>query len=161
MPSEIVLACSKVLAQHQLSIAFAESATAGRLSSEFALVPESGKILKGGIICYDAIVKECVLHLPKILIEKYTPESAEVTEALAINLKKLIPADIHVAVTGLTSPGGSETPEKPVGTIFIHMLIKETPFAVRTTFQGSPEAIVMQTIDQVADSLMDALESQQ
>jgi hypothetical protein len=35
-----------------------------------------------------------------LLIEKSTPEFAEVS------------ADIHIGVTGLPAPGGSETPEK-------------------------------------------------
>ena len=45
-----ILTCSKLIAEHQLTIAFAESATAGWLCSEFALAPESGQILKGGIV---------------------------------------------------------------------------------------------------------------
>jgi nicotinamide-nucleotide amidase len=46
--------CSKLMAEQGLTIAFAESATAGWLCSEFALTEESGKVLKGGIACYDA-----------------------------------------------------------------------------------------------------------
>ncbi len=42
----------------------------------------------------------------------------QVTTALAKNLPKLIKADIHVAITGLASAGGTETKDKPVGTIF-------------------------------------------
>lgn len=45
--------------------------------------------------------------------------------------------DIQVAVTGLTMPGGSETQEKPVGTMFIHALIKGKPVAVREVFKGT------------------------
>jgi nicotinamide-nucleotide amidase len=49
--------CSKLMAAQGLTIAFAESATAGWLCSEFALTEESGKVLKGGIACYDADLK--------------------------------------------------------------------------------------------------------
>jgi nicotinamide-nucleotide amidase len=58
-----------------MTIAFAESATAGCLCSEFALAPESGDILKGGIVCYDATLKETILKVPKTLIDKFTAES--------------------------------------------------------------------------------------
>jgi nicotinamide-nucleotide amidase len=42
--------------------------------------------LKSGIVCYDACIKQDVLGLPAELVEKYTPESAEVTKELAIRL---------------------------------------------------------------------------
>ncbi|WPU95651.1 CinA family protein [Mucilaginibacter sabulilitoris] len=45
MAEEKILICSKLLAQKGLTIAFAESATAGWLCSEFALAPESGRVL--------------------------------------------------------------------------------------------------------------------
>lgn len=114
MPSEFVMKCSKVLAAKEWNIAFAESATAGRMSAEFSMTKESGKILRGGIACYEVFVKEQILNVP----QKYTPESAEVTRKLAEQMSKLFNAKVTVAVTGLTTPGGSETPEKPVGTFF-------------------------------------------
>lgn len=63
--------------------------------------------------------------MPTTLIEKYTPESAEVTKEMAIRLKKMMGADAVVSVTGLTTSGGSEGPGKPVGTMFYCVLIEE------------------------------------
>jgi nicotinamide-nucleotide amidase len=143
-----------------MRIAFAESATAGRLASEFALVKDSGKILLGGIVCYDVGVKCDLLNIPKLFIEKYTPESAEVTKALAENLRPHFKADIIVAVTGLASPGGSENAVKPVGTMFIHILMPEAYIAHREVFDGSPEEIILQTIDTVCLLILDKLDSQ-
>ena len=157
MPSKIVIACSKLLLDKELTMAFAESATAGRLSAEFSLIPDCGKTLRGGIVCYDACVKQDILGVPKELVEQFTPESAEVTKALAERLQLFMEADIHVAVTGLTMPGGSETEEKPVGTMFIHIIIKDRQVAVREIFSGSAEEIVLQTIDRVAMLLIDEL----
>ncbi|WP_353720453.1 CinA family protein [Dyadobacter sp. 676] len=150
MPSPIVLQCSKALADRQLTVAFVESATAGRLSAEFSMCPESGSILKGGLVCYDASLKENILHVPKEMLRRFTPESAEVTRELADRLQTFIPADLHIAVTGLTCPGGSETPEKPVGTMFIHLFTRGKSVAVREVFSGSPEEIVLQCIDRTA-----------
>ncbi|MXV16720.1 CinA family protein [Hufsiella ginkgonis] len=158
MPSAIVVSCSKLLAKMGLTIVFVESATAGRLCSEFALTAESGKILKGGLVCYDACLKEDILKVPEKLIKKYTPESAEVTAELAKRLKKFIPADIHAAITGLTTPGGSETPEKPVGTIFIHVLFKDTSLAIAEVYKGTPEEIMLQAIDRVALTIISEIE---
>ncbi|MFA6084551.1 CinA family protein [Mucilaginibacter sp.] len=157
MPSAIVKACTKLLLDQELTIAFAESASGGRLSSEFSLIPDCGKILKGGIVCYDACIKQDVLGVPEELVEKYTPESAEVTKELAERLQQLMKADIQVAVTGLTMPGGSETPEKPVGTMFIHAIIKNDPVAVKEVYKGNPEQIVLQTVDKVAQLIINKL----
>ncbi|MBS1524895.1 MAG: nicotinamide-nucleotide amidohydrolase family protein [Bacteroidetes bacterium] len=158
MPSELLVKCSHLLKKRQLTIAFAESATAGRLSAELALIPDCGKVLKGGIVCYDACVKQDILGVPESLFTEYTPESAEVTEEMARRLRKLLKADIAVAVTGLTMPGGSEGPDKPVGTMFIHTIIHDKNIPLKEIFKGAPEDIVLQTVDRVARLLIDELE---
>jgi nicotinamide-nucleotide amidase len=157
MPSKVVLDCSQLLADKHLTIAFAESATAGRLAAEFSLTPTSGKVLIGGLVCYDANVKKDILGVPEELVEKFTPESAEITEELARRLQKFIKADIHIGITGLTTPGGSETPEKPVGSMFIHAMIGARSVPVYQVFQGKDEEIVLNTIDRVAQLLIDEL----
>lgn len=159
MPSEKVKRCGKLLASSNFTIAFAESATAGRAAAEFALLPESGRILKGGIVCYDAAIKVDLLGIDQSIIDQYTPESAEVTELLALRLGKHIPADVQVGITGLTTPGGSESAEKPVGTMFLHVIVRGQSHAVRQAFQGSPEQIVLQAIDRLADKIIELLES--
>jgi nicotinamide-nucleotide amidase len=159
MPSELINNCSRVLKEHGLTIAFAESATAGRLASEFSLTEYSGSVLKGGLVCYDAEVKEDVLGIDPDLIHEFTAESEEVTKELALRLKNLIRSDIQVAVTGLTTPGGSETPQKPVGTIFIHILVRGSSIAVRNVFEGSPEHIVLQAADLAAQTIINELKA--
>lgn len=159
MPSKLIHDCGRILKDHGLTIAFAESATAGRLASEFSLCADSGGVLKGGLVCYDAQVKENVLGIDPDLIQQFTPESEEVTRELAFRLRNLITSDVQVAVTGLTTPGGSETPQKPVGTIFIHILIKERSIAIRNVFDGTPEQIVLLAADLAAKTIINELES--
>jgi nicotinamide-nucleotide amidase len=94
-----------------------------RAGSEFALTEESGKVLKGGIACYDVDLKVKLLGVSQQLIDDYTPESMEVTRVMANGVKGTIYSGIQVTVTGLTTPGGSEPAEKPVGTeLFIEEL---------------------------------------
>jgi nicotinamide-nucleotide amidase len=145
------------MADQGLTIAFAESATAGWLCSEFALTEESGKVLKGGIACYDADLKVKLLGVSQELIDTYTPESMEVTREMAYRLKETIPSDIQVTVTGLTTPGGSETPEKPVGTMFVFALIRGREASFRKVFSGSCEEVIHQTIEAAADLLISEL----
>ena len=72
-------------------------------------------------------------------------------------LKKLIPADIVVAVTGLASPGGSETEVKPVGTMFIHILFKDRSLKTTLFFEGSPDEIIAQSIEAIGALLLEEL----
>lgn len=151
MCSEKVNTCAKILAQKGLKIAFIESATAGRMCSEFALSEFSGDILRGGLVCYSVFVKEQFLKVPHRTITTCTPESVEVTQALAKGGKKLFNADVIVAVTGLLTNGGSETPEKPVGMMFLHLIINKTHLEHHEVFDGNPTEIMLQTIDRTAE----------
>ncbi|MDQ0637816.1 nicotinamide-nucleotide amidase [Pedobacter sp. W3I1] len=160
MKSDNMDIVGKMLINKNLTIAFAESATAGRLSAEFSMIDNAGKFLKGGIACYDACLKEDLLQVDHALIETYTPESMEVTRAISLGLARLIPADIHIGITGLTTPGGSETKEKPVGTMFIYASHQsELAFSQRFNFTGEPEEIVSATIEACAAMLIDYLGS--
>ena len=150
--------CSRLMAAQGLTIAFAESATAGWLCSEFALTEESGQVLKGGITCYDADLKVSLLKVPQKLIDEFTPESMEVTREMAYRLRDLIESDIQVTVTGLTTPGGSETAEKSVGTMFVFTLIRGKEVSFRKVFTGSCEEVIHQTIKATADLLIAKLQ---
>jgi nicotinamide-nucleotide amidase len=159
MPSENVIKCSQKIAAKGWNIAFAESASAGRMSAEFSLTENSGNILRGGIVCYEVFVKEQILNVPHSTIEKFTPESAEVTQILAQQASKIFNSKITVAITGLTGPGGSETKEKPVGTIFFHIITPDEKIVHREVFKGTPEQIVLEAIDKTAELIIKSLES--
>lgn len=161
MPSEILIQCSEAIADRGWNIAFSESASAGKLSTEFSLTPLAGKILRGGIVCYEVFVKEQLLGVPSELIEQYTPESAEVTQALAERTAFIFNSDITVALTGLTTPGGSENEQKPVGTVFLHILTPLGALAHREIFSGSPEQILQKATDKTAALLLEKLNTAQ
>lgn len=147
-----VLNCCALLADKKLKIAFTESATAGALSVAFALTPYSGAIMLGSIVCYDADEKVNILKVPQELIDLHTPESSEVTTCMALNAKQMFnKADILVAVTGLTKAGGSETDDKPVGTMFIDFIFPDYHLQVKEVFAGNSNQIVHSTIKKVAD----------
>lgn len=151
--------CSRLIAKNNLKIAFVESATAGWLTSEFSLTEESGDILLGGLVCYDGCTKEDLFGITQEMINMYTAESAEVTKALADGLTKYFTCDVAVAVTGLPKPGGSETEDKPVGTMFIHINIPNSRYiAHREVFDGSPEQVIKKTIRRVGSLLTELME---
>jgi len=126
------------LKEHKLTIAFAESITCGLVTHKFGTISGTSDVLSGSIICYNKNVKTGLLKIKESLINKHTAESQIVTDELARQLSKIIAADIHAAVTGLASSGGSETRSKPVGTVFFSFLYRRKIYKKKTKFNGSP-----------------------
>ena len=147
----------KTLIEKKLTVAFAESVTCGLASNQLNSTPGTSEIFMGSIVCYNEKVKMNLLNVKPSLIKKYTAESQEVTDALVKNLPQLIDADIYVAITGLDADGGSETPEKPVGTVFFSYLYKGKIVRRRKKFDGSPLSIKKQACEEVYQLILDEL----
>ena len=159
MASEQITLCSARRAEKGFKVALAESATAGWVASEFSLVPKSGEIFLGGIVCYDAGAKQELFDIPQEVIDQFTPESAEVTRMISERLCRYFKSDISIGITGLTTPGGSETEEKPVGTMFIHITMPGNRYcAHREVFEGGPEDIISQTTERIGQLLCDLVQ---
>lgn len=146
--------CCELLAKKKLKVTFIESASAGYLAYRFSLTPFSGKILIGGLVCYDLKVKEKILKISPKLIAKYTPESIEITEELVKKAKNMFTSDIYVGCTGLLKPGGSETSEKPVGTFFYSILYKNKIYNYRCLCKGKKTEKLNKLIQHICKSLI-------
>ncbi|MES2592649.1 MAG: CinA family protein [Bacteroidota bacterium] len=131
----------KKLQKKSLTLALAESITCGMATHKLATCKGTADVLAGSVICYTPEVKNKLLGISKKIIKKHTCESMEVTDALATNLSHLITADIYAALTGLASKGGSETKNKPVGTVFFCVNYKNELYKQRKLFKGSPSEI--------------------
>lgn len=143
----------KLLKDKELTVAFAESCTAGMLASEFVRAKGSSDVLKGGLVVYQPEVKQKLLGVKKKTLELYTAESQQVTNEMVMGLKKLLNADINIATTGLAGEGGSENPEKPVGTMFISILYDGKAEEFREVFQGNTESVRKQLVDYILQKL--------
>lgn len=128
----------KSLTEKKLTLAFAESVTCGLAMHQGNLTAGTSYVLLGGVVCYDEKVKAGLLKVNQELIKKFTAESQEVSDEMAENLLQLIPADICVAITGLNTDGGSESSQKPVGTVFFSLLYNGKLLRKRKLFKGSP-----------------------
>ena len=160
--SDYISTCAELLIAKGLTLAFAESATCGRIAADFSLASDAGKFLMGGLGCYNACIKENLLDVDPQLIKQFTPESPEVTLAITQGLGKLFQADLLIGCTGLTCPGGSETRDKPVGTMFIHGIHNgQTIFQDRSNFAGDQHDIIEGTINRTAFLLQEYLKKSQ
>lgn len=141
-----------------LTVAFAESCTAGLLASEFAKAKGASDVLIGSLVVYQPAAKQKLLGVKKDTIDLYTAESQQVTNEMVMGLKKQLGADISIATTGLAGPGGSETEEKPVGTMFVSFLYDGKAEEFRTVFEGNSENIRKQLVDYIFQKLSGVLE---
>lgn len=108
----------KLLTEHGLSIAVAESATGGLVSYLITSVPGSSNYFKGGIVAYANGVKVKALGVAEKTLESYGAVSCETTKEMAEGIRRLMDVDIGLSDTGIAGPGGA-TPGKPVGLFYI------------------------------------------
>lgn len=130
-------ALSNLLKEKQLTVSLVESVTCGLATHKLGSVSNTSDILKGSIIAYNEDIKVSVMNVSKNLIRKHTAESQQVTNELARQLFKIMNADVSIAITGLSAPGGSETKSKPVGTIFISIFFRKKMYRLKTHHRGS------------------------
>jgi nicotinamide-nucleotide amidase len=139
----------KFCRKNNLTLAFAESVTCGLAAHQLSQVKGTSDAFKGSLVCYNGDVKTNLLKIPKKLIEKYTAESQRVTDEMAKNLKRIFSADVYAAITGLASPGGSETKSKPVGTVFFSVWYKNKLYKLRKQFRGNALQIKKKACDEL------------
>ncbi|MNY92489.1 CinA family protein [Acinetobacter calcoaceticus] len=153
--------CCQILETLQLKIAFIESASSGYLTSQFSIHKNSGAdILLGGLVSYDPSIKVSILNIDPKLIETYTAESQQVTEEMCKLGQQLFQqADLIVSCTGLLKSGGSETPEKPVGTFFICISYQDRIYHYHYFLSGHPEQKLKTLTQKVSDALVALLTS--
>ena len=132
----------KQFLQHKLTLAFAESCTAGLLASGLVAAIGVSNVLLGSVVTYHADAKHKLLGVKKSTIERFTAESQQTTNEMAQGLRRTLPAaNVCVAITGLCGPGASESPDKPVGTIFVTVLFKDQAYEYREVFQGTDDKL--------------------
>ena len=127
-------------------LATAESLTGGGIGQAITSVSGASAVFAGGIISYTNEVKHKVLGVPVEILDAYGPVCAPVAKAMAEGARRVIGADVAVAVTGLAGPDGDEF-GNPVGTVFIGYADGHTAFAREHHFTGDRAGIREQTIE--------------
>ncbi len=108
----------KELAKRNQTIVFAESCTGGLLSSSITSISGSSSVFKGSIIAYSNELKKSLLNISENQLKKSGAVSAEVAEAMAVNVKEKLNADWAISISGIAGPNGGSQ-EKPVGLVYI------------------------------------------
>jgi len=104
--------------EHKLTIATAESLTAGLIAATIADIPGASAVLKGGAVTYCDEIKHGVLGVTRETLDTQTAVSFACAREMAVGARSLYEADIAVSATGYAGPGGG-TPKDPAGTFYI------------------------------------------
>lgn len=128
----------KSMMAEKLTIALAESITCGLAANKLSSCVGVSEVFVASVVCYTPEAKMQLLGVKRKTIETHTCESPEVTMEMAKSLPELVKADVYAAITGLASSDGSETTEKPVGTVFYCILFKDKTFEFSKLFRGTP-----------------------
>ena len=108
----------RLLKQHKMTIATAESCTGGRLAAALNAQSGSSAYYMGSVVAYDNSIKEHVLGVQQDTLMQYGAVSEQTVREMAEGVRALMHTDFAIATSGIAGPTGG-TPDKPVGTVWI------------------------------------------
>lgn len=142
----------RLAADRKLTLATAESLTAGMVSAAIGAVPGASAVLRGGAVTYQNQIKVEVLGVDPTGLANTGAVDAGVARQMAEGARRVFSADLAVATTGAAGPephGG-----KPVGTVFIAVASPTETTVKEYLFDGDRETVRTQAcrsaLDQIA-----------
>jgi len=129
-----------LLKTKKLKVAVAESCTGGILGEMITRIPGSSKYFQGGVISYNAKVKEDLLKVPPEVIRKYGEVSKQVAKLMAEEVRKCCHSDIGISITGIAGPGGA-TEKKKVGLVYMALADGKKTIAQKHQLFGDRQLI--------------------
>ena len=146
------------LRQRDLTIATAESLTAGMLSSAIADVPGASAVLQGGVVAYNNTIKHRILGVSADTLAARGAVDIETAKQMATGVRERFGADLGVATTGVAGPEPSEG--KAVGIVFIALAARDTTSAKLLRFDGNRAQIRQATVATSLQLVAEWLEQQ-
>ncbi|HEV8625853.1 MAG TPA: competence/damage-inducible protein A [Acidimicrobiia bacterium] len=121
---------SDLLRQKGWTLGLAESLTGGLVGSRISDAPGSSEIFRGSIVSYATDIKRSVLG-----VTAENVVSAECAMQMAEGARRILGADVGLAVTGVAGPTGQEG--QPVGTVFFGVALPgQEPEALHARLPG-------------------------
>ena len=112
------IAVASLLDARGLTLGLAESVTGGLLGARLTAAPGASTWFRGSIVSYASEVKYDLLGVPEGPVV-----SGPSAEAMALGARKVLGADVGLAVTGVAGPAGQEGIEP--GTVFVGLALDD------------------------------------
>ncbi len=126
------------LRDKEMTISLAESCSGGYIAHLLTSVAGSSAYFKGGVVSYANSAKKNLLHVIQATLDTHGAVSQQVVEEMAKGAIVAFNTDCAIAVSGVAGPDGG-TAEKPVGTIWICTICKDTIVTKQYMFGKSRE----------------------
>lgn len=138
------------------TLALAESCTGGMLAAGLTELPGMSAVLDRGYVTYSNDAKTEDLGVPAQVIASFGAVSEETAREMALRLRERTGADLCISITGIAGPGG-DTPEKPVGLVYIGLASAEGVAVVRNQFHGNRQRVRTAACQKALDMLRRAM----
>ena len=153
---KLEVTAGQMLAERKLKVATAESCTGGLLGHCITNVPGSSDYFEGGIIAYSYDAKERLLGVHHDTLYEHGAVSAETALEMARGARKMLGADIGIAVTGIAGPGGG-MPGKPVGLVYIALSARASERVERYVWDSDREGNKLRSSEAALEMLIEFL----
>jgi nicotinamide-nucleotide amidase len=145
-------AVGQALKKRGLTLATAESCTAGLVADRITNVPGSSEYFIGGVVAYSNNIKKLVCGVRPETLKKFGAVSKETAIEMATGIKENYKTDIGLSVTGICGPTGG-TKEKPVGLVYFGIATKSGVKYEERIFSGNRRLIKEQSAMAALDLL--------
>jgi nicotinamide-nucleotide amidase len=108
----------RLLRERGKTIAVAESCTGGLIAEQITEVPGASDWFAGGVVAYANSAKTALLGVPEAVLAQHGAVSDSTARAMAEGVRERFGADLGVATTGISGPGGGSE-SKPVGLVHV------------------------------------------
>ena len=142
-----------------VSIAVAESCTAGLIASKLTTLPGSSSYFNGGVVAYQNEIKTKILGVSQSIIDEKTEVSVEVVNQMAKSVLEKFDANFAIATTGYAGPSGG-TNKNPIGTVFIAIASVVGVVVSRFVFLGDRQSVVNQASESALSLLYNEIKKQ-
>ncbi|MGI5949622.1 competence/damage-inducible protein A [Peptoniphilus sp.] len=140
------------LTQNNLTIAFAESITGGKLASSITDVAGSSKVISSSYVTYSNDSKHMNLNVKRKTLDEYGAVSRQTAYEMAKGLKEKTGADICVSTTGEAGPIPAE---KEVGTVYSCIYFNDDKYFTKEYFfNGDRDKIRNRTVNSVLSQIL-------
>lgn len=104
-----------------VTLATAESLTAGLVAAALADVPGASAVLQGGVVAYQNTVKTDLLDVDPDLLASRGAVDPEVARQMAAGARRALGADVGASTTGVAGPESHQG--RPVGTVMVGLAV--------------------------------------
>lgn len=155
MPAELPAVVVQALLEGGLTVATAESLTAGLLAATLADVPGASGTLQGGVVAYQNHAKEQVLGVDGDLLARRGAVDGDVAVQMAQGARRVLGADVGLATTGVAGPEPHQG--KPVGTVHLGISGLGEDRSLLLRLEGDRPTIRRATVELMLEHLQDLL----